>query len=182
MNTRPRRPMTAPVLTAVSCAVASWTCLGCSTAARTIQPVDRSGLSSVAYAHSVANAPVATVGSAARLLADLSAHTEDGNDGSKRSEAAAYDALVARGSIRAAWNVSPNAILDAGTLAYMLRAEGGLTPSTNERLASFTGLGDRRYALRSCIADGLLPPQREDAPVSGGALLEAVAALANRMD
>lgn len=182
MTAQPRQSTPLLALTAVASAITLGALAGCSSAARTVTPVDRTGLSSVAYAHSIANAPVATVGSAAKLLVDLSAGGEGADDDAELTESSAYDGLLARGSIRSAWGLSTNAVLDAGTLAFMLRAEGDLVQSTNERLASFTGLGDRRYALRSCIADGLLPPQRADAPVSGGALLDAVANLAERID
>lgn len=182
MIARPRQSNPSLAIKLVACAITFGVQTGCSAPARTIQPVDRSGLSSVAYAHSIANAPVASVGSAAKLLVDLSVSREEETGAAKLTEAAAFDTLLARESIRAAWNLSPDSVLDAGTLAYMLRAEGHLKPSTNERLASVTRLGDRRYALRSCIADGLLPAQRADAPISGGALLDAAAKLAERIE
>ena len=61
-----------------------------------------------------------------------------------------------------------------GTLAHMLRTICRMPWSLSELLSRPTGLGDRRYALRTCIDEGILPYGRADDPVCGGGLLAAI--------
>jgi hypothetical protein len=82
--------------------------------------------------------------------------------------------LVGMGALQESWKLDPQSVLNKGTLAYMLRVVCHLLPSINERLASPTGLGMRRWALRNCVHVGLLDPGNETDPVTGGELLSAI--------
>ncbi|MCH7886209.1 MAG: glycosyltransferase, partial [Planctomycetes bacterium] len=85
-----------------------------------------------------------------------------------------WDELSRRRAVLSTWHLQPGQVLDKATLAYMLRTLCDLPRSLNETLASATGLGDRRYALRTCIDGGLLPYGRPHDPVTGGELLSAL--------
>jgi hypothetical protein len=136
-----------------------------------------------------AKAPPTT---AERLAQELMAHSEAadlGNDSFADSSitpaAAAFAArqvtLLSRRVIRPEWALDADQVLDFGTLAYMLRRVGGLRPGVNELLAEPTGIGSRRYALRTCVAEGLLPYAQPYQPVSGGALLAAITRTMDRL-
>ena len=56
----------------------------------------------------------------------------------------------------------------------MLSAVCGLPKSFNELLATPTGLGGRRYALKKCIHAGLLPYGLADEFLTGGEMVSAL--------
>lgn len=75
------------------------------------------------------------------------------------------------------WKLGYDSVLDKGTLAYMLRTACDFPQSINEVvLVRGLGLGDRRYALKTCIYEGIMPYGRADEPVTGGELLSALRA------
>jgi hypothetical protein len=61
-----------------------------------------------------------------------------------------------------------------GAFAHMLRRAVDLPRSVNEAVFAPAGIGERRYALRTCIHAGLLPPARSADAVRGGELIAAL--------
>ena len=115
-------------------------------------------MSDMAFLHYLATAPTVSIDEGRRAIGLL---TENG------------DAEL----IRPEWEFSGDDVLDKGTLAYMLRNACDLPRGVNEVLLADTiGLGDRRYALKTCVYEGLLPFGRADEPVTGGELLSALTA------
>lgn len=84
--------------------------------------------------------------------------------------------LLRRSAIKPQWKLQADQVLDKGTLAHMLRVACQLPRSVNERLFSPLNLGDRRYALHSCVHAGLLGYSLPSEPVRGGELLSAMTA------
>lgn len=150
---------------------------GCMLPERTFEPErDPASLDDVTFLHYLASVPVATVDEGMRavlMLRDNSAHPSTYEQ--------RYAALEGLGAVKRAWHLEPNRILDKGTLGYMLRKVCKLPHSVNEWFASLTGLGDRRYALKSCIYAGLMPYGRAQDPVTGGELLSAMTAAEQRL-
>ena len=139
-------------------------------AQRTFQPArDPDSLSDVAFLHYLPTVPVATVDEGMRAILMLVGEAEATGTFEQR-----FEALRGRSAVKTAWGLRSGQILDKGTLAYMLRSVCGLSRSLGEFLASWTGLGDRRCALRTCIDEGLLPYGVWDEPVKGGGLLSAI--------
>ena len=139
-------------------------------AQRTFQPAqDPDSLSDVAFLHYLPTVPVATVDEGMRTILTLVGEAEATGTFEQR-----FEALRRRGAAKTAWGLRSGQILDKGTLAYMLRSVCGLSRSLGELLASWTGLGERRCALRTCIDEGLLPYGVWDEPVKGGELLSAI--------
>jgi hypothetical protein len=79
--------------------------------------------------------------------------------------------------IRESWGLADGDLLDKGTLAYMLRSACRLPRGVNETVIGDTvGWGDRRYALKTCTYEGIMPYGRASEPVTGGELLSALRA------
>jgi hypothetical protein len=139
---------------------------------RTFEPAqDPGALDDVSFLHYLATVPVVTVDEGMRavlLLEGEGARWPTFNERSKE--------LHRIGAVKAAWHLQQEQILNKGTLAYMLRTICKLRRSFNERLAAATGIGDRRYALATCIHAGLLPYGLAHEPVTGGELLSALTA------
>lgn len=116
-------------------------------------------MSEMVFLHYLATAPTVSVGEGKRAVLQL-----------------LPDVDIAA-MTRESWGLSEGDLLDKGTLAYMLRTACLLPRGVNEMLlANTVGLGDRRYALRTCIYEGLMPSGRATEPVTGGELLSAIAA------
>ncbi|HNQ22038.1 MAG TPA: hypothetical protein PKK06_02985 [Phycisphaerae bacterium] len=144
---------------------------GCAAPLRRFEPVqDPNALDDAVFVHYLAAVPVVTVDEGYRailLLADPAGHAVTFEE--RRA------ALETRGLIKPSWRMQPDQILDKGTLAYMLRRLCHIDPGLNEGLAGLTRIGERRYALRSCVAARLLPPGRPQDYVNGGELAAALA-------
>lgn len=131
-------------------------------------PLDVAALDDAGFLHYLATVPTVTVdeGLRAVLLLDVDAN------------AAAFDerlaVLTERGAVRSEWQLRPDQTFEHGTLAYILTATCGTTRSLSELLAQPIGLGDRRYALKTCIDEALLAYALPRDPVSGGQLLAAL--------
>ncbi|MEK6799687.1 MAG: hypothetical protein AABZ12_12030 [Planctomycetota bacterium] len=134
-----------------------------------IPPVDPTRLDDVAFVHYLANTPTATVAEGARAVLLLVGSTSQWP-----LVEAQLDELTRRGAVKPAWRLAPDQTLDRGTLAFMLRTLCGLPRGINEKAASLTGLGDRRYAVRACADAGLLSYGLPHDPVSGGELVTAL--------
>lgn len=145
---------------------------GCAAKDRTFRPtveVDR--LSDIEFTHYLATVPVASVDEGLRatlLLTGDSTRWPTYHD--RRGE------LVRRGALRDRWRLRKDAVLDIGTLAYLLRDTCSVPRGVNDVLFGSWGAGDRRYALRACTNAGVLPYGRPSDAVTGGQLLAAITA------
>lgn len=115
-------------------------------------------------------APMVTTAGAYRAMVILA----DGDDGLDGFEARESE-LKERGIVRSDWNLTREACIDRGTLAYMvcqvLEIKGGVNRATLGAL----GVGDRRYAVRELAYRGLLPNTPTYRYISGGELLDLMA-------
>lgn len=156
-------------------ALAAFTCLMLASCAalpkRSFVPeMDPATLDDVTFIHYLASVPTVTVAEGARGVLLLRGATEQWPTyAEQRGE------LSRIGAIKLEWQLAPDDTLDMGTLGYMLRVICGLSPSVSQRVASLTGFGERRYALRRCIDAGLLPYAASGQPVRGGELVAALA-------
>lgn len=143
---------------------------GCATPRRTFTPpVDPATLDDVAFLHYLAVVPVVSVDEGFRAVLMLD---------QEKVEAATFEdrmeILTQRGAIKPAWRLEADRTLDQGTLAFMLTAVCKTPRSVSESLAVPTGWGDRRYALKTCVSEGLLEYGLPHDPVTGGQLLSAL--------
>jgi hypothetical protein len=143
---------------------------GCAVPKRVLKPAqDPSLLDDLSYVHYLAHTPVVTVDEGMRAVLMLAGPTERWPTfEDRRAE------LSRLGAVKDAWRLESDQILTKGTLAYMLRVTCKMPRSLNERLAARTGLGARRYALRTCVDRGLLSYGRTSDPVIGGELVTAL--------
>jgi hypothetical protein len=94
----------------------------------------------------LAEANVVTVDEAYRAMLILA----DGQDGSKNFEER-KEKLESRGIARAAWNLQPDNVVDAGSVSFMVCQICKIRGGINANLFGSWGLGDRRYALRELV-------------------------------
>jgi hypothetical protein len=126
-------------------------------------------LDDVAFLHYLATVPVVTVDEGMRGLLLLRGEGAKPVTFNER-----HVAFCRLGVVKASWHLSPGQILDKGTLAYMLREVCGLRRGFNERLAGVVALGERRYALKACMDQGLMSYGLAREAVSGGDMLSAL--------
>jgi hypothetical protein len=139
-------------------------------------PQDPTQLDDTAYLHYLATVPTVTVEEGSRAVLLLIGPTDRSATFEQR-----WAELEQKGAVKAAWRRSPGDTLDKGTLAYMLRVICDVPPGLNDLLAARTGLGDRRYALRTCVYHGMLSYGLPHDPVTGGELLSALSAAESRV-
>ncbi len=150
------------------CAVVSGA--GCSMPQRAYQPdQDPTTLDDVSFLHYLATVPVVTVDEGMRAVLLLAVERGQWPTFERR-----YEELRRRGAVAAAWHLKANRLLNKGTLAHMLRTVCDLPRSLSEVAASRTGLGDRRYALKTCVHEGILAYGLPREPVTGGELLSSL--------
>ena len=143
---------------------------GCSMPQRAYQPdQDPTTLDDISFLHYLATVPVATVDEGMQAILLLT-----GERGQWPTFDQAYEELRRRGAVRTTWHLKSNQLLDKGTLAYMLRTVCDLPHGLSEVAASRTGLGDRRYALKTCVHVGILAYGLPREPVTGGELLSSL--------
>lgn len=144
---------------------------GCSLPRRNFEPpVEPNSLNDAQFLHYLATVPLVSVDEGARAVLMLV--------GDSTRWPAFEDRLAEldrRGGIRPAWKLEPEDMLDMGTLAMMLRSVVTMPGGANNALSSATGIGERRYALKSCMDAGVLPNSRPRGPVRGGELVAALA-------
>ncbi len=139
----------------------------CVTPRRTFQPdVDPAQLDDVAFVHYLATVPTVTVAEGMRAVVLLLPPDERGDAERPR------EILTERGAFKEGWRLDSDATLDKGTLAFMLRTVCSLPRSLSETV--WSGFGDRRFALHTCVDAGLLPYGASHEPVRGGELLSAL--------
>ncbi len=143
---------------------------GCAAPRRTFQPPhDPATLDDTAFVHYLATVPVASVDEGLRAVLMLTGPTSQWPTFEERRAE-----LLRLGALRPEWELEANQILDKGTLAYMLRVLCRLPHGLSEVLAKATHLGSRRYALKTCIDEGMLPYATAEEPVTGAELLGAL--------
>jgi len=144
--------------------------IGCSAPHRTYQPPQApSALNDTAFLHYLATVPTVTVAEGVRavgLLLDPTPGPASFDDQRRRLEKV--------GALKPGWALVPEETLEKGTLAFMLSVVCKTPRSLHESAATLTSLGDRRYALKTCIDEGLLPYGLSHDPVTGGELLSAL--------
>ncbi len=132
-------------------------------------PVDPSTLDDTAFLHYLATVPTVTVAEGVRGVGLLDGPTQ---------QPATFEDRCTRleqiGAIKQGWRLQPHDTLDKGTLAYMLTAICKTPRSLSETASAVTRLGDRRYALKTCIDEGLLPYGLAHEAVTGGELVSAL--------
>ena len=142
----------------------------CTMPQRTYQPAqDTATLDDVSFLHYLATVPVVTVDEGMRAVL---LHTDDSARLSTFEQR--YEELRRRGAVKQAWRLETGQILDKGTLAHMLKCICDIPHSLDDVLASRTGVGDRRYALKTCIHEGIMPYGLAHEPVTGGGLISAL--------
>jgi hypothetical protein len=143
---------------------------GCAGPRREQPAVDSSTLSDAAFSAYLAETPLITVDEAYRAVVILA----DGED-SYSSFDERRQALESRGIARSAWNLRPENVIDAGSVAAMIcnvcQIKGGL----NRTLFGRIGLGDRRYALRELIYREMIDDAVDYQYMTGPAMLELIA-------
>ncbi len=143
---------------------------GCTMPQRAFQPEqDLETLSDVSFLHYLASVPVVSVDEGMRAVLMLVGGGSQWPSFERR-----YEELRRRGALRPSWRLTPQGILDKGTLAYMIRTVCKIPRSVTESLASVTGVGDRRYALKTVIHAGVMPYGLAQEPLTGGELLSAL--------
>lgn len=135
-----------------------------------VPPMEAEALDDVSFLHYLASAPTVTVSQGVRAVLMLRGATEQWPTFEEQ-----HKELLRLGAVKAIWKLAPGQTLDKGTFAHMLRVLCDLPAGASEILASVTRLGDRRYALRTCIAEKLLPYGQAHEPVRGGELVAALA-------
>jgi len=143
---------------------------GCTAPRRTYQPPqDPSTLNDIAFLHYLATVPTVTVAEGVRAAGLLAGPTQQpATFEDQRSH------LERLGALKPGWRLQPDDALDKGTLAYLLTAICKTPRSLTEAASAVTGLGDRRYALKTCIDEGLLSYGVAHDPVTGGELISAL--------
>ena len=144
--------------------------VNCIAPRRVITPrVDPSTLDDTAFLHYLATVPTVSVAEGVRAVGLLARPTQrfaTFEDQRKH--------LESLGAVKSSWRLRPHDTLDKGTLAYMLTAICNTPRSIGETTSAVIGFGDRRYALKTCIDEGLLPYGVAHDAVTGGELLSAV--------
>ncbi|MCB9854978.1 MAG: hypothetical protein H6818_04765 [Phycisphaerales bacterium] len=114
---------------------------------RPTQPrVDSSTLTDDGFQFYLNEVDLVTVDEAYRAMLILA----DGADTSENF-AEREQKLVDRGVARSAWELQPDHVIDSGSVAFMVCRICDLKGGLNDRLIGWSGLGDRRYALRELI-------------------------------
>ncbi len=143
---------------------------GCATPKRRFQPaVEPDTLPAHVFVHYLATVPVATVDEGCRAVLLLTA------DGEKAKSFPERRVVLQRlGAWHPSWSIERDSVLDQGTLAYMLRVLCVMPRGLSESLLDGWGATAKRYALRTCTPEGVLPYGQPHRPVSGGMLQSAI--------
>ncbi len=143
---------------------------GCQAQVAFDPPQDHRQIDSLEFLHLLAQQPMVNFDQACRAVVILA-------DGEDRVETfdERFAALESRGIVRSQWGLQPNHAVDRGTLAYMILRAAQVQDSFNNWLSSFSGLGDRRYALRRLIDVKIMAYGVPYQIPSGGEVAQALA-------
>ncbi len=143
---------------------------GCAGPRQSPPAVDPATLSDEGFQAYLAEAPLVTVDEAYRAILILA----DGEDGS-----ASFDdrrqKLESRGIARAAWNLQPENVVDAGSVAYMVCQVCQIRGGVCMNLFGRPGLGDRRYALRELVYRDMIDDTVDHQYMTGPAMVSLMA-------
>ena len=133
-----------------------WGAAGCTQQRRFEPSIAPEQLSDIQFLHYLETVPLTTFGEGCRAML-IAADGSDAYD----DHATRYAELRRRGMVRDAWALSPDDVLDMGTLCFMTQRVCRLKPSVSSTLLGSWGLGDRRYAVRQCAdaASSATPPR-----------------------
>jgi len=137
-------------------------------------PVDPATLDDTAFLHYLATVPTVTVAEGVRAVGLLTGPSQQ-----PASFEVQRGLLEGLGAVKPRWRLQPSETLDKGTLAYMLTVVCKTPKSLNEAVSAITGLGDRRYALKTCIDEGLMPYGLAHDAVMGGELITSLSKAEN---
>ncbi len=138
---------------------------------RQTQPaVDPATLSDDAFQAYLAEVDLVTVEEAYRAMLVLA----DGEDNCKTFEERRQK-LESRGIARPQWNLQPQDVVDAGSVAYMICRVCEIHGGVCYNLLGRAGLGDRRYALRELIYREMLDDMADYQYVTGAAMVGLIA-------
>lgn len=98
----------------------------------------------------------------------------DGQDTSK-TFAERKEKLESRGIAKPEWNLQPDNIIDAGSVAYMICRVSKIRGGVCYNLFGRAGLGDRRYALRELIYREMLDQTADYQHVTGAVMIGLLA-------
>jgi len=142
---------------------------GCSQVRTYQPPADPNTLDSTQFVHYLARVPVVNYAETCRAMVILL------DEDNPASDQAGREALLSdRGVVRAAWHIPPDHVVDMGTLAFMLSKACDLPPTAGTVVFGSWGLGDRRYAHRQVVSEGLMEYAPVYKPVAGGDLVLAL--------
>jgi len=143
---------------------------GCTAQHRRFQPaIEPNTLPAHVFVHYLATVPVATMDEGCRAVLLLTA------DGEKAKSFPERRVVLQRlDAWHPSWSIEGQDVLDQGTLAYMLRVLCKMPHGASESVLGGWGVTARRYALRTCTHEGILPYGQPHQPVSGGMLQSAV--------
>ncbi len=153
---------------------------GCGRPERTWQPPqDPAEFDDTTFLHYLPTVPWVTCGEAVRAVLLLE---PDEPAAAPLSFDDRLGVLTTRGSVRSAWNLRERDLVDRGTLAYMIRSTCRVPRSVNEGVFGSWGLGDRRFALQTCVDAGLIAYGPAHEPISGGELLAVITRAAEYLE
>jgi hypothetical protein len=139
---------------------------GCAQTRKFEPTVDPGKLTDIQFLSYLETVPVITFEEGCRAVLICA----DGKDAFKRQDAR-YAELKRRGWVRDAWQVAPGDTMDVGTMCYMVSKACDLKPSLASLALGSWGLGDRRYAIRQCVAEGIIGPTPAYRPVTGSVMV-----------
>ncbi len=122
------------------------TSAGCAGPRMSTPSADPNELSDAAFQGYLAEIDLVTTDEAYRAMLIL-ADGEDPSDGFEQRR----QTLESRGIARAAWDLQPDHVIDAGSVAHMVCQICRIPGGVNMHLFGSVGLGERRYALRELI-------------------------------
>lgn len=146
-------------------AAAAATSAGCAGPRLSTPPADPSGLSDAAFQGYLAEIDLVTTDEAYRAMLIL-ADGEDPSDGFEQRR----QTLESRGIAKAAWDLHPDNVIDAGSVAYMVCRICRISGGVDMHLLGSVGLGDRRYALKELIYREMITDAVDYQYVTGAAL------------
>ena len=132
--------------------------------------VDSSTLSDEGFQAYLAEVDLVTVSEAYRAMLILA----DGEDTSKSFEERKQK-IESRGIARKEWNLHPENVVDAGSLAYMICQVCKIRGGVCFNLFGRAGVGDRRYALRELIYREMVDEMGDYQYVTGATMVGLLA-------
>lgn len=156
--------------TVVGLALAGWLISGC-TQRRDYQPqVDPGTLDDSTFTHYLSTLPTVTIDEGSRAVLLAMGESDVPGDFSMR-----ISKLESNRIYRSDWGLNSDDVLDRGTLAYMVYHMVGIKPGVNMMLLGSWGLGDRRYAIKEVVDEGLMEYGLPYEQPTGGEVLRVLA-------